>query len=473
MKSDLVVLGGGPAGGNAALAAAAAGLSVVLFDEQPAAGGQVWRAPWAGKADAYDSPERREGDALRAALAASSVDLRFGRRVWSVGGAFRVDALGPDGNEWVEAPRLIAATGAHERVVPFPGWTLPGVIGLAAATVLLKSHAARPAGPVVVAGCGPLLAAVAAGILGAGGKVAAVVDLAGAGDWLVAAPHLASRPSLLAQGLGWTLKIAGHGVPVLFRHAVRRVEGAERAERVVVAPVDASGAFTDGPERSFEIGSLVVGHGLVPGGEVPRLFRAGTRFDRLRGGHVPELDADGRTSVPGLYAAGDGVGIKGAAAAVLNGTLAGLAAAHDSGRLSEGEWRRRADPVRASASKLAAFSDAIAGLMALRAGQVDSVPADTVVCRCEDVTRGEIEAAAEAGATEVNQLKHFTRCGMGPCQGRMCGETAAEILARALGVEREAVGQWTARPPLRPVPLADLLGRFDYSDIPIPKPAPL
>lgn len=473
MNCDLIVLGSGPAGGNAALAAAAAGLSVVLFDEQPAAGGQVWRAPWAGTSDPYDSPERREGDALRAALAASPVTLRYGRRVWSVGGSFRVDALGPDGNEWAEAPRLIAATGAHERVIPFPGWTLPGVIGLAAATVLLKSHAATPAGPVVVAGCGPLLAAVAAGILKAGGEVAAVVDLASARDWLAAAPHLASRPSLLAQGLGWTLRIAGRRVPVLFRHAVRRVEGTERAERVVVAPVDASGAFVGGRERSFEIGSLVVGHGLVPGGDVPRLFRAETRFDRLRGGYVPVLDADGRTSVTGLYAAGDGVGIRGAAAAVLNGTLAGTAAAFDAGFLTETEWRRRSDPVRAAAAKLAAFSDAVAGLMALRPGQIDSVPAETVVCRCEDVTRAEIERAAAAGATEVNQLKHFTRCGMGPCQGRMCGETAAEILARTLGVEREAVGIWTARPPLRPVPLADLLGRFDYSDIPIPKPAPL
>ena len=115
----------------------------------------------------------------------------------------------------------------------------------------------------------------------------------------------------------------------------------------------------------------------------------------------------------------------------------------------------------------------MATMMALRPRHVACIPADTVVCRCEDVTRAEIEAAADAGATEVNQLKHFTRCGMGPCQGRMCGDVAAELLAGKTGATREAVGQWTARPPLRPVPMADLMGRFDYADIPIPRPAPL
>jgi NAD(P)H-nitrite reductase large subunit len=119
------------------------------------------------------------------------------------------------------------------------------------------------------------------------------------------------------------------------------------------------------------------------------------------------------------------------------------------------------------------FADAVASQLALRPAQVASIPRDTVVCRCEDVTRAGIESAAAAGARDVNQMKHFTRCGMGPCQGRMCGDVAAEILAQSLKVPRHAVGYWTGRPPLRPVSLADLVGTFDYSDIPIPTPAPL
>ena len=473
MTHDLIVLGAGPAGANAALAAAEAGLRAVVIDEQPAAGGQVWRAPWAGLVRDDASPERRDGDALRAALAKSSAEVRLGRRVWSVGGAFRVDALGPDGNEVFEAPRLIAATGAHERVVPFPGWTMPGVIGLAAATVLLKSHGVVPASPVIVAGCGPLLAAVAAGIIKAGGRVAAVVDLAGPDEWLLASPKLLTRPALMAQGLGWVARIAGAGVPILFRHGVREAEGEGRLSTVVVGPVDATGAPTDGRQTRYAVGSLVIGHGLVPGAELPRLFRAEMRYDRMLGGHVPVLDAEGRTSVPGLYAAGDGTGVRGAAVAVETGRLAGLAAAHDGGGLGPERFAALAAPSRAALAHLQAFSVTMATMMALRPRHVACIPADTVVCRCEDVTRAEIEAAADAGATEVNQLKHFTRCGMGPCQGRMCGDVAAELLAGKTGATREAVGQWTARPPLRPVPMADLMGRFDYADIPIPRPAPL
>jgi len=196
-------------------------------------------------------------------------------------------------------------------------------------------------------------------------------------------------------------------------------------------------------------------------------------FDRLRGGWVPRVDAFGRTSLPGLYAVGDGAGIRGADPALVAGELAGLAAASDAGRISaatfNGETKK---PLRQRASYWS-FADAMADMMALRPAQVAGIPAPTVVCRCEDVTRLDIENAAAAGALDVNQMKHFTRCGMGPCQGRMCGDVAAELLAQSRKVQREAVGYWTGRPPLRPVPLTDLVGSFEYGDIPIPRPAPL
>ncbi|MGU3496658.1 FAD-dependent oxidoreductase [Xanthobacteraceae bacterium A53D] len=468
---DVIVLGAGPAGTNAALAAAEAGLRVVLLDQQPAAGGQVWRAPLPGLAMPA-SPEKADGDALRARLAASTIAFRPGRTIWSVGAQFRVDALGPSGNESVEAPRLIAATGAHERVVPFPGWTLPGVIGLAAATVLLKSHGVVPGSRVVVAGCGPLLAAVAVGIVKAGGTVAAIADLAGPGDWLRLLPALATQPRLLARGAGWALKIGGARVPVHFRHGVRAAEGAEAVASIRLGPVDAQGASVPGPEMVLEADSLCVGHGLVPGGEIPRLFRTEQAFDRLRGGFVPRLDDCGRTSLKGLYACGDGAGIRGVLVAEAAGRLAGLACAHDAGALSSDAFATAATAPRKAIAGARPFSDAMAGMMALRPAQVASIPADTVVCRCEDVTRAEIEAAYDDGARDLNQMKQFTRCGMGPCQGRFCGDVAGEILAAKVG-SREQVGAYTARPPLRPVPLADLMGSFDYGDIPIPPPAPL
>ena len=467
---DVMVLGAGPAGGHAALAAAGAGLRVALIDEQAAAGGQVWRLGSAGRAEAA---EAREGGRLRERLANSAVSFLPGRRIWSIGGGYRADMVGPAGSESVEAPRLIAATGAHERVVPFPGWTLPGVIGLAAATVLLKAEAIVPGRRVVVAGCGPLLALVASGIVKAGGQVVAVADLAGPADWLAALPSLLPRPSQLVRGVGWMLTLGTARVPVLFRHGVRRAEGAMQVERVVLAPVDREGGWRGGDERAFDADALAVGHGLVPGAEVPRLLRAALRFDRALGGWVPVLDPAGRTSIAGLYAAGDGAGLRGAAVAALSGSLAGLAAAYDAGRLDAAGFDARRAPLAAKAKRVAAMAASMAAMMTLRQAQVASIPRETVICRCEDVTRAEIEAAARAGACELNQLKQFTRCGMGPCQGRFCGDVAAELLAQTLAVPREEVGLWTARPPLRPVALSDLMGRFAYSDIPIPAPAPL
>ena len=472
-KRDLIVIGAGPAGATAAVAAARAGLSVALVEECEQAGGQVYRAPARGLVQSKYDPDIAAGVALRAGVADARIDRYFERRVWSVSRGFRVDVAGPAGHEVLSAPRLIAATGAHERVVPFPGWTLPGVIGLAAATILLKSQAMWPGRRVVIAGRGPLLAVVASKVVAAGGEIGAIVDRASAGDWLSAARGMAARPRLLARGLGWLLAIGRARVPVLFRHAVMAAEGEAQVRRVHVGAVGREGTPISGRLREFDVDTLVVGNGLVPGGEIPRLLHADLTFDRRRGGWIPSRDAFMRTSVAGLYAIGDGAGIRGAEPARLEGEVAGLTAAMDNGNISPDEHRRQTGPLLRLLGSYAPFADAMAAMMALREADVAAIAPDTVVCRCEDVTRGDIDKAAGSGARDVSQMKHFTRCGMGPCQGRMCGDVAAELLARALGVPRETVGFWTGRPPLRPVQLGSLVGAFDYGDIPIPKPAPL
>ena len=187
---DLIVIGAGPAGCRAALAASRHGVSVLLIDEAAAAGGQVYRAPAAGLALKLDE-DGAKGDELRRRIAQSAITLRFGCRVWSVASGFRVDVAGHGGHEAFTAPRLIAATGAYERVVPFPGWTLPGVIGLAAATILIKSQGMLPGRRIVLAGCGPLLLLVASKVLAAGGEIAA----ARAAAWRASPPDRKGRRS--------------------------------------------------------------------------------------------------------------------------------------------------------------------------------------------------------------------------------------------------------------------------------------
>jgi NADPH-dependent 2,4-dienoyl-CoA reductase/sulfur reductase-like enzyme len=217
----------------AAVAARRHGATVALLDENLAAGGQVYRAtPAAFARDAVVTAEQIAGDRLRTLLARSGAVTMFGYKVWSVSSGFRVDAISADGPVALNTPKLIVATGTSERVVPFPGWTTPGVIGLAAATLLLKSQRMLPGRSTVVAGCGPLLVAVAAGILKGGGHVVAVIDVAGPKDWFMRLPGLLSRPDLLGRGARWLAPSA----PPAFRcfHVMRCrlcASGATRSKR--------------------------------------------------------------------------------------------------------------------------------------------------------------------------------------------------------------------------------------------------
>jgi len=474
---DIAILGAGPSGMAAATEAARRGARVVVFDESAAPGGQVYRAAPPGFTMPPDA-DKVEGDRLRAAFAESGAELRLGHRVWGVGGGplvpkgdavapFRLDALAPDGsNSITEARALVLASGTHERIIAFPGWTLPGVLGLAAATILLKANGVLPGRRVVVAGAGPLLYAVAYKLAKAGAAVVAVVDLASAGEWLRALPALLARPDLLARGAGWRAALMAKGVPVLAGHRVVAAEGDDVLRGVRVAPL------AGGDSRWLDCDSLCIGHGLVPATEATRAFRTAHRYEAESGGWIPVLDEDRRSSIARLYACGDGSGVRGAAAAPASGRLAALAAMHDLGMIDMGAHQAARAAPAAEFARASRAGAAMARMMALRPALVTSIPAETIICRCEGVTRAEIEAAVDDGAAEMNQVKQFTRCGMGPCQGRMCGETAAELVAAKVG-GRERAGFATGRVPLRPVAMDALLGDFDYADIPVPRPAPI
>ena len=291
---------------------------------------------------------------MRRRIAQSAITLRFGCRVWSVASGFRVDVAGHGGHEAFTAPRLIAATGAHERVVPFPGWTLPGVIGLGG-----RDHTDQVAGA-----CCPAAASSspAAGrcccwspskVLAAGGEIAAIADLPARRDWLAPCRASLRRPHLAMRGAGWAAGDRQSARAGLF--PPRR---ARRAEDAIASSASRSARSIDRARRprgasiSLEADALAVGHGLVPGAEIPRLLRAEMIFDRLRGGWVPRVDAFGRTSLPGLYAVGDGAGIRGAEPALAAGELAGLAAASDAGRIAAATYERRGREAAAPARVL-------------------------------------------------------------------------------------------------------------------------
>ena len=459
---DTIVLGAGPAGASAAIEAARLGLRVCLLDEGHGAGGQVYR-PTQIEGSSRPDPDGRAGAALRAALANSAAECRFEHRVWSVEPGFRVAALGPAGPITLTAPTLIVATGAQERHVPVLGWTLPGVFGLAAATVLLKTQKMLPGRRVVVAGTGPLLYAVAAGILAAGGTVAAVMDGQPAAAWLRQMPALLSRPRLIGRGLRWRAAIVARSVPVLSGWAVKRIEGEGRVERVTVAPTGG------GQSRSFAADSACLGYGLVSATEVTRLLGAAHEYDDELGGWAVRTDDRGGTSVPGLFACGDGARVLGAAVAPILGRLAAIGAAGFLRRADGGGAAALAERLR----RMAPFGRAVSALSRPPPGLIAAMAGEAVVCRCEGLERSVLDRAIAAGAATLPALKAATRCGMGPCGGRMCEYAAASLIALGTGQALAAIAPGRPRPPLRPVPIDAVCGAFEYDDLPIPAPAPL
>lgn len=472
-KIDVAVLGAGPAGAHAAIAARAYGLEVAIIDESPRAGGQVYRAPHfqPSETEIRNNPDLNAGEAMRRRLDESGADMMFGHRLWFASQSLSLSTVSKSGPHWMQARALIIATGTTERVIPVPGVTLPGVIGLAAATILLKAHAALPAGPVVIVGMGPLLYAVAAGILSGGGKVAAVVDLLRPSEWLRSVPALSRRPDLLRRGVGWISALKRNGIPLLFGHTVAEIQGDDRVASVKVVPVDKRW-LPNGQAKHFDASCVAIGHGLTPATETARLIGVRHSFQPERGGFVPDMAGVTDTDIPGIYIAGDCAGISGAAAAEHAGTLAGMAAARDIGALSQSRFNEESGPVSARLKKARTFGNAISQLMTLRPGLAQAIPQDTIVCRCEDISRRQIDRAASDGACEINQLKSTTRCGMGPCQGRMCGDAVRELLSIAGNTPREAVGIWTARTPLRPLSVDELVGDYEYRDIPKITPLP-
>lgn len=443
---SIVIVGAGPAGTRAAATLAAAGLRATVVDEAPRSGGQIYRRQPPGfsrPARALYGFEAGKAQALHATFDSlgPAIDHRPESMVWGRDGD-RLQLCGPQGLEEIAARSVILATGAMDRIIPVPGWTQPGVYSLGGAQVVLKHQACVIGSRPVFVGTGPLLYLIAWQYAKAGAAPAAVLDAARLPGQLRALPGLAVNAPMLAKGLWFAGWLKAHGVPLVTGAAATAIEDAG-AEGLRVRYRAA------GRDHAVTGDAVGLGHGLQPEGQLADLFGCRRRFDAGSRLWLPELDADGRTSVAGVYAAGDGACIRGADAAEAAGELAAMALLADVGRPVDAA--RRAGLHRRLA-RLDRFRRALERAFPYPAEQAAAVPDDTIVCRCEVVRAGEVRrAAADWGITEMNRLKAMTRCGMGRCQGRLCGGPAAEILAVATGRPVEDVGRLRAQPPLKPV----------------------
>jgi NADPH-dependent 2,4-dienoyl-CoA reductase/sulfur reductase-like enzyme len=449
---DLLIAGAGPAGMSAAIAARRRGLVVMVVDDQPGPGGQIWRSVEnSGRRHDILGPSYVEGRGVAETFRASGVDYRPGAQLWQVEPGFKIFMSQGGKAQVVRAGAVILATGAQERPVPFPGWTLPGVLTVGAAQILLKNAGQIPSGPTWIAGSGPLPLLYATQLLRAGGRLAGYLDTTRRGSWKEAVRHLpgALRASGdLLKGVGWMAALRRSDTRVI--SGVREVVALGRGKVECVRY-----RLTGGAEREVEASTLLIHEGVIPNVHAAMSLGCATDWNEAQDCFVPVVDEWGETSIANLFVAGDGAGIAGAKAAQCRGELAALRVAARSFRLADQDTERDARPIRKRLGRELAARPFLDAMFRPRP-EVFEPADDAIVCRCEEITAGQIRALALVGRPGPNQIKAATRTGMGPCQGRQCAYTVTRLLASAQGRTPSAVGFNRIRPPLKPVTLGEL-----------------
>jgi NADPH-dependent 2,4-dienoyl-CoA reductase/sulfur reductase-like enzyme len=457
---DVAVIGAGPAGLAAATRAAGAGLTVVLLDEQETVGGQIYRAIERSDAQRREilGPDYVAGAALADAFARSGARYEPNASVWQVTRERSVHYLKDGKVGSFEAKRVVLATGALERPFPIPGWTLPGVLTAGAAQILLKSAGEVPTEPPVLVGCGPLLYLLGWQYVRAGVPIRALVDTTRHEDRWRAKRHMISALRAwpyLAKGLQLLRALREAGVPIHEGADDLRIEGApgdDGTERAHALSFSVRGV----PQR-IEANVFLLHQGVVPNTQFSWSLRATHHWDDAQLCFTPQTDEWGELDLAGIFVAGDGGGIAGAQAAEAQGELSALAIAAQLGAIDQTTRNRSAAPLLrrlAEVRRIRPFLDTL-----YRPRDENRVPRDDVlVCRCEEVTAGDVRRFVELGCQGPNQAKSFGRCGMGPCQGRLCGLTVTEVIADARKVSPATVGYYRIRPPIKPLALGELAG---------------
>ncbi len=436
---DVVVVGAGPAGLTCA-ATLGRSLEVALVDAGSATGGQYWRHPPEAARDRIGTDDLHHGlrryhalnRALREGAEAGRVHLLRGHHVWTVvpeGDHFVVHAAvrraGRERAVVVRGRRVVIATGAYDRQLPFPGWDLPGVLTVGGVQALLKGNGVLAGRRLALGGTGPFLLPVAAAALDRGGEVVALCEAAAPSAW---APHLRSvlaNPGKVREGMSYARVLARHGVRPATRTAIVAAAGDGRVEEVTVARLDRRGGVVPDSARTLPADVVGVGWGFVPQLDLPLTLGCRT-VPGVDGNEVVAVDALGRTSVPGVYASGESCGVAGASVAQLEGELAARAVLADSGSEATGQADAR---LIARRDRQRAFARAMHRAHPVPPEWAGWLRDDTLVCRCEEVSAATVRAAAaEAGPTDHRQIKQLTRAGMGWCQARMCGPAVNAML---------------------------------------------
>lgn len=451
VEPRIIIVGAGPAGTRAAEACVQAGVRPIVLDEGRRDGGQIYRR----QPDNFTRPyaklygsEAARAQALHATFdgVKDRVDYRPETLVWNIAGG-RVWTARETVQDALPFDALLLCTGATDRLMPVKGWQFAGAYSLGGAQVALKSQAVSIGHKVVFMGSGPLLYLVASQYVEAGTNVIAVLDTAPYSARIRALPDLLAVPSVLWNGVALTMKLKRAGVAV--HNGITPLEISGNAGDGVNGIRFRTGA---GAEQDIACDAVAMGHHLRPETQLADLARCAFAFDPGTRQWLPERDRDGRSSVAGVYLAGDGAKILGARSAEASGRLGALAALADLGLpVDKGEMAS----LRGDVGTYAKFARGLATAFPWPVEQAAALPDDAVLCRCEGVTAGDLRGVMrETGAQEANRAKAFSRVGMGRCQGRYCGLAAAELIAAEADVPVEQVGRLRGQAPVKPLTIA-------------------
>lgn len=442
---SVVIVGAGPAGIRAAQTLLAHGVKPCLVDEAPRGGGQIYRrqpANFRRSAQQLYGFEASKAESVHRTVdeLATQIDYRPETLVWNAENG-RLDTLSNGRSGVVDYSRIIVATGATDRILPVPGWTLPGVYSLGAAQIALKYQGCAIGERVAFCGSGPLLYLVAYQYAKAGAKVVAVLDSAPFSAQCRALPALVGQPGTLAKGMYYRSWLTAHGIPVHQGATLERIDGELRVGSIV---------WRQGQrQQRLECDAVAFAHALRSETQLADLLACEFHWSELNRAWLPLRDGAGRSTVDGVYLAGDGAGIMGADAAEMAGERAALALLEDSGNKVDSARGKHLEQKLAAIQR---FRHGLETAFPFPANWAAEAPDELIICRCEEVSAGEVRTVVDEGHWELNRVKAHCRVGMGRCQGRMCGAAAAEIVAQRSGRALDSIGRLRGQAPIKPLP---------------------
>jgi NADPH-dependent 2,4-dienoyl-CoA reductase/sulfur reductase-like enzyme len=475
---DVAIVGGGPAGLAAAEMAAGRDARVVLIDSSSTLGGHYYKVlpeTFSGPLSALDYGHKEAFQTrVEKLLRANNVDILYDTSVWGVFqgteatfGDSREPPVIPDDTAFalwldtpastpraVEARALVLVPGAYDRPIPFPGWTLPGVLTPGAVQMSLKKQGIVPGERILVAGTGPLQIAVAAAIADEGAKVVALLDTCSAGEGTFQSPGaIWGQWKRISEAAVYARSLLKHRIPLKFQHAVYRAIGTPEAgvQAAVIGRIDVEGQPILGTEQTLEVDTVCVAYGFAPSIELSLHLGCDHDYNPKLGEYFPRHDERMQTTMKGVFVAGDVTGVGGKAMADLQGQVAGISSLEILGAVSEAEANAFRAHLRPMIQRERRFARWLWRRFRIKPGLFSLVGDETLVCRCENVTAGQIRESFAQGARDLRGMKLRTRMGMGICQGRYCAANAAAILAQEAGCSPEKMGTMSIRPPVIPV----------------------